>query len=190
MIYNFQNRLAMSKGARLDTDKETIHRLLDGCVSVETACTSLDKIGVDYVAKLRRGAKVYVDAKTRERGCSRYWNGCPEVAIEIWSVMPLGKYKTPPERAKAGWTLDESKITDMILYIWHVQDSEIAYLLPFQNLRMATRKNIRNWMSKYKNDIQDSECWQSRAVFVPVNEVIQAVIATFTGPVHQTSNSK
>lgn len=179
MIYSFQNKLAMSKGARLDTDKETIRNLLDGCVSVETACTRLDKIGVDYIATLRGGAKVYVDAKTRERGCSKYWNGCPEVAIELWSVMPGGKYNTLPERAKVGWTLDEGKVTDMILYIWHTQDSEVAYLLPFQNLRMAARRNIKNWMLKYKNDIQDSGSWQSQAVFVPVNDVVQAIVATF-----------
>jgi hypothetical protein len=190
MIYDFQNKLAMSKGSRLDTDKETIQKLLDGCVLVETACAEMDKIGVDYIATLRMGAKVYIDAKTRDLGCSRYWNGCPEVAIELWSVMPNGKYKIDARCARAGWTLDECKVTDMILYIWHPQDSEVAYLFPFQNLRMAARRNIMDWMLKYKTDIQDSGKWQSKAVFVPVNEVVRSIIETFTEPVHQAPHSR
>lgn len=177
MIYSFNERLRFSKGARQETDAETILSLLDGCVTVEASGVALDKLGVDYIATLRRGAEVFVDAKTRERGCSRYWNGDPELAIERWSVIPGGKYNR--DFPKAGWTLDEQKKTDMILYTFHPSDCEIAFLLPFQSLRIAARRCIDQWEKAYKVDVQDSGSWQSQAVFVPATVVIRAITATF-----------
>ena len=177
MIYSFNERLQFSKGARQATDGETILSLLDGCVTVEASGIELDKQGVDYIATLRRGAEVYVDAKTRERGCSRFWNGNPELAIERWSVMPGGKYNHA--FPKAGWTLDEQKKTDMILYTFHPSDCDIAFLIPFQSLRIAARRHIEQWEKTYKVDVQDSGSWQSQAVFVPAPVVISAVTATF-----------
>ena len=181
LAYDFKEKLAVSKGFRSVDDKETIRKLLKGCETVETASPELDRIGVDYIATLRRDAKVYIDVKTRERGYSKHWKAGPEVAIEMWSVMPGGEYNIPTEQARAGWTLDESKVTDMILYIWNQNDSEVAYLLPFQSLRMAARRNIKDWMSKYKVAIQDSKYWESQAVFVPIDDVIRAVTETFAG---------
>lgn len=180
MTYDFQERLQFSKGSRQETDCSTIMSLLDGCASVSVASEELDRIGVDYIATLRRGAEVYIDAKTRQPGCSKYWKGEPELAIEIWSVMPGGKFNMPLQRAKAGWTLDESKRTDMILYTFDEQDSKIAYLMPFQSLRIAARRNYKLWMSKHKVDIQSSGTWQSMAVFVPSSHVIQALSDTYT----------
>ena len=178
VIYSFTERLQFSKGARQDTDAATILSLLDGCVSVESASVALDKQGVDYVATLRRGSEVFIDAKSRERGCSRFWNGNPELAIERWSVMPGGKYSQASP--KTGWTLDEAKKTDMILYTFDPSDCDIAFLFPFQSLRIAARRNITEWERRFKVDVQDSGSWQSQAVFVPAPDVITAVTSTFT----------
>lgn len=180
MTYDFEERLMFSQGAKQNTDIETIKKLLDGCAEVVPAPIHLDKIGVDYIAELRRGAKVFIDAKTRSSGCSRYWaDKEPELAIEIWSCMPGGKFDTKPERAKTGWTLDEAKITDMILYTFDKKDCNTAFLLPFQPLRIAARRNVKDWLGKYKRDIQTSNKWQSLAVFVPAREVIKAITETF-----------
>ena len=181
LIYNFKDQLTISKGNRSCSDEDTIRRLLAGTVSVVVANENMDKIGVDYIATIRGGAQVFIDIKTREIGCSKYWRSDPELAIEKWSVMPGGKYSIPLDRQKAGWTIDESKITDMVLYVWHPSDSKTAYLLPFQSLRMATRANIAHWMGIYKTDIQDSGKWQSQAVFVPASVVISAINLTFIG---------
>ena len=176
MRYDFKDQLQFSKGRRCNTDISTISAILTGCVSVEPAPAHLDKQGVDYIATLRRGATVYVDAKTRARGCSRYWQtGRPELAIEIWSVMPGGKYETPYSRAKVGWTLDESKITDMVMYTWDESDCTVAYLLSFQTLRMAAANHVATWRRQYKVDIQDSHEWESQAVFVPADVVQDAM---------------
>jgi hypothetical protein len=177
MTYSFDERLMFSKGARQGSDLETIAAILDGCVSVSVASVEMDKLGVDYIATLRKGAQVLIDAKTREKGCSRYWRGQPELAIEIWSVMPGGKYGLTC--GKTGWTLDEAKITDAILYTFDPSDSETVFLLPFQHLRLAARRNVNRWASRYKVDIQDNRSWESQAVFVPASEVVECIRATF-----------
>jgi hypothetical protein len=94
--------------------------------------------------------------------------------------MPGGRFNMPPERAKAGWTVDESKVTDMILYTFDASDCATAFLLPFQSLRMAARRMLKEWRNKFKTDIQTSGGWQSQAVFVPADEVLNAICTTFS----------
>lgn len=184
MTYDFQERLSFSKGERKQSDALTIKALLDGCVTVTESSVAMDRMGVDYIATLRRGAEVFIDAKAREKGCSRYWkNGDPELAIEIWSVMPGGRFGTPRDKAKPGWTIDEAKITDMILYTFSFQDCSTAFLFPFQSLRIAARRMASHWMRRFKVDIQTSGGWQSQAVFVPASEVIQAIELTYSATV-------
>ncbi len=181
MIYDFNQMLEFSKGENQGDDINAIKSLIDGCASVSTSSIELDKIGVDYIATLRRGAEVYVDAKRRQSGCSKFWsNGVPELAIEVWSVMPGGRFNTPRTQAKIGWTLDEQKVTDMILYTFDLQDSKSVYLFPFQSLRMAARRNLNKWKKQFKVDIQTSGSWQSEAVFVPWNVVRDATAETFS----------
>ena len=169
-VYDFQERLTMSQGAAAGTSAQTIIALLDGCVGVVKTDLETDRTGIDYIATLRGGAEVWIDLKTREPGCSRYWNGEPELALEKWSVIP-----TEQNKGKAGWTLDEAKKTHYILYTFDPTDSDRAYLLPFQLLRLAFRQNARNWWRQYKNAPQDSGAWQSSAVFVPASVVIAAI---------------
>lgn len=173
MTYAFSTMLAVSKGQRKHTDAATILAMLEGCIGVRSADLALDIRGVDYIAKLRGGADVYIDAKTRQRGCSKYWGVEPELAVELWSVRP-----SKTQLGKPGWTLDEAKLTDLVLYTWHTDDSERAYLLPFQCLRVAARRNIKRWLCEFKSDVQDSGKWQSEAVFVPASEVIAAINQT------------
>lgn len=195
MIYDFQERLSFSTGSRQQSDADTIMALLDGCVSVRPNITTGNDNGIDFIATLRGGTEVNIDVKTREAGCSRYWRNNraePELAIEKWSVMPHGEYNTPPERAKAGWTIDESKATDMILYTFAPSDSDTAFLLPFQSLRLAARRMINLWMSRFKVDVQRSHRngsrWQSQAVFVPASEVILAIETTFSYTVNTAND--
>lgn len=175
-MHDFKLKLRASRGVRELTDIETLRDLIPGCVSVVKTDTQTDKQGVDYIATLRRGAEIYIDAKTREPGASRYWNGNgPELALEIWSVMPGGKYNTPQERAKVGWTLCEAKQTDMVYYTFDPSDSNNVYLIPFQHLRMALRQNAHNWIKRYRRKTQDSYQWESQCIFVPADVVLKAI---------------
>jgi len=175
-IFNFTKKLAYSQGRRLQTDLDTLSVLIDGCIDIRKTDTATDKNGIDYIAKLRGGTSIGIDAKTREPGCSEYWKyNEPELAPEIWSVMPGGKYGIPRERAKCGWTLDESKTTDYVFCTFDPVDTDHCYLLPFQLYRMAFRRNVRVWRENYKAAIQDSGTWQSMCVFVPVHIVLDAI---------------
>jgi len=176
MAYDFSEMLSFSKGACQLSDLEIIKSILPGCVDVRPASIKMDKAGVDYIATLRRGTEIFIDAKRRAAGCSRYWiNNGPELAIETWSIMPGGKYNMPADKAKAGWTIDEAKMTDLVLYSWDQSDCDYAFLLPFQPLRIATRRELKTWEQNYKIDIQDSGSWESRAVFVPALIVLEAI---------------
>lgn len=178
-VYDFGERMEFSRGQRERSDTALLARIIDGATNVHKTNEHEDRAGVDYVVTLRRGAQVFVDAKTRTRGCSRWWNNGPELALEIWSVMPGGRYKTPSEYQKTGWTLNEQSPVDLILFTFHQSDSEKVYLLPFQLLRMAFRRNVSAWSSAYKVDIQssswDRNSWQSMAVFVPASIVVSAI---------------
>lgn len=174
-MHDFGMKLAFSRGVRELTDMETLQALIPGCTSVIKTDVQLDKTGVDYIATLRRGAQIYIDAKTREPGAGRWWKDGPELALEVWSVKPGGKYQTPREQAKVGWTLCEEKQTDLIYYTFDPTDSNEVFLIPFQHLRIAFRQYWPTWSKRYHVKLQDSRYWQSECVFVPAEVVIKAI---------------
>lgn len=170
MTYHFEERLAWSFGQRQESDLETIKELIPGCASVRVGTVAEDRAGIDYVAVLRRGAEIFIDAKNRSAGCSGFWTNGPELALEIWSVMPDGG-----SQGKTGWTLDEAKRTDMVLFGFDASDSDVVYLVGFQSLRIAFRNNIREWMEQFKVSIQQSDGWKSQSIFVPAAVVLNAI---------------
>ena len=180
--YDFQERLAFSFGEQRDTDLATIQAMIDGCVSVTQADEKLDRSGVDYIARLRRGAELLIDAKTRDRGCSKWWvQGVPELALETWSARPGGKFGIARDRAKVGWTLCEAKNVDLILFKFHPDDSRKVYLACFQLLRMAFRRNLGKWSGQFNTGVQSSSSWESECLFVPANVVYAAMLEASVG---------
>ena len=174
--YDFHERLEFSMGEQKDSDHATIKAMIDGCVSVEDSSQILNLAGVDYVARLRRGAEVLIDSKTRSRGCRRFWtNDEPELALEVWSVRPGGKFHIREGNQKTGWTLCEAKKVDLILFKFHPEDFCQVYLVSFQLLRMAFRRNFTAWRKAFRTDVQSSSRWESECVFVPVNAVFEAM---------------
>lgn len=183
-VYSFSEKLQYSRGVSESTHPETIRKLIAGCVSVSKAPLELDRLGIDYVAELRRGAKVNIDLKSRDKGCSRHWRPVnpiystarePELALEIWSVRPSDRNP----KGRVGWTLDESKLTDYTLHIFDHSDTREVFLLPFQLLRMAFIRNYKTWRKQFSKsngrDIQNSGTWESECVFVPAWMVLDAI---------------
>ena len=176
MIHDFDTKFQWSKGQAQQDDIHTLLSMIIGSLSVHPCPPAEDRNGNDYCATLRRGATILIDAKNRAPGCSRYWrNGEPELALEFWSVMPDGKYHVT--HPKTGWTLCEKKLTDLIFFKFAPQDSKQVFLVSYQLLRIAFRRNAARWKHQFKVDIQDSGRWQSEAVFVPANEVLSAISA-------------
>ena len=177
MIHDFQSNLAYSLDANTGFDLAILKNKIDGCVDVQKTDVETDKTGVDYVATLRRGATINIDGKTRKQGASRYWRyGEPELALEIYSVVP-SEYN----QGKIGWTLNESSPVDLILFTFDSSDSNMFYLLPFQHLRMAFRRNGRYWAKKYGIKTEYSNSWRSQAIFVPASVVISALSIEMVG---------
>ena len=149
--------------------------MVPGCVRVERANKTHDLRGVDYYAELESGIRLGIDTKTRSPGCSAYWaTDEPEIALETWSEVPANGAS-----GRIGWTLDQSKITDLVLYTYPPQDCDRCYLFGFHHLRAAFHANGRDWVLDYKCAKQKTEengrSWQSECVFVPVT-IVQAAI--------------
>jgi hypothetical protein len=178
--YNFFEMLEYSRGVREQTDLDTIAAMIDGCIDVTKTDVEMDRQGVDYIATLRGGATVLVDAKTRTAGCSRWWRNGPELALEKWSVRPENG-----QNGKTGWTLCETKQVDYILFTFDPSDSSEVFLYPFQLLRLTFRRNLSTWYGskKYKVDVQNSGTWRSECVFMPEQIVFNALREVMVGRV-------
>lgn len=170
-VYGFDERLAFSMGRRSETDLQTIKTMLPTCEQVEVADTAEDRRGVDYVATVRGGRRLAVDAKARERGCSYWWRAEPDLALEMWSDIGA---------QRPGWTYDGAKQTDLVFFTFDPSDTDLRYLISWPMLFVAFRKNARYWTRKYKKGIQNSvgangREWRSQCVFVPASVVLQAL---------------
>lgn len=171
----WNEKLEYSLGQQQDFDIEILKKHIPSCKSVEKTDLETDKSGVDYVATLSSGAKVFIDAKTREAGASRYWkHGEAELALERWSVIDK----------KIGWTLSTETNVDYILYTFDKSEWDKYYFLPFQLLRKAFIEYGRKWLDEYndgRQKIQYSDGWRSAAIFVPASVVVNAIRDIMTG---------
>lgn len=172
--YSFDERLEFSKGRKLETDQATIKEMVAGATAVRQSTRNEERLGIDYVATLRGGAEVFIDAKARQAGCSRYWrHQQPELSLEKWSVTP----ESSGGAGKVGWTLSEVKSTDLILFTFAPDDCLDCYLLPFQHLRLAFRRNVSEWESLFGLKTQSTDGrYQSACICVPVDLVFDAMI--------------
>lgn len=184
LINDFNQKLQYSLGEQQNFDHEILKRHIPNCERIEKTDIETDKTGIDYIAVINDGVhpggtKIYIDAKTRERGCSKYWhNGEPELAIETWSVVGSQYNKAVP-----GWTFKTNTNVDYILYTFHESDSKQYFFIPFQLLRKAARENYSDWIKRYplKRQNQTSGRYQSEAMFVPASVVLEAIRKTMIG---------
>ena len=97
-------------------DKDLIVDVIPGCANVVKTKPNVDKLGVDYIAVLKDGSEVTIDAKTRRPGSSKFWkSGEPELCLERYSVV---------EQKKIGWLFKSSTIhPDYILYTFDRNDT-------------------------------------------------------------------
>ena len=179
MDNSFAGKLEFSLGAREQFDITLLLSAISKCEAVEKTDVETDKSGSDYEATLKGGARVFIDAKARESGASKYWkHGEPELALELWSVCPEAG-----RAGKIGWTLSTKSNVDLILYTFDRKDSDRYYLMPFQHLRMAFQRNGPEWVKRYgrKKQTSDKGKWKREACFVPASVVLNAVMAEMTG---------
>lgn len=164
----FNDCLAFSLGEREAVDAEILKELIPDCVKVDKTDVEMDKSGIDYIATLKDGSTVTIDAKTRRPGAKKWWNyGEPELPLEKYSVVEI---------KEIGWLFKDSKVhPDYILFTFDKSDTDKCYFIPYTLLRKACYRNGREWKAKYPLKVQPNIGYSSNALMVPASVVINAV---------------
>ena len=174
-IADFDADLEFSKSALcLKSDIETIKSMIPRCTGVEKAPEDLDRLGIDYIAHLegKDGCPKYIDVKTRRDKCKGYWTlGQPELALETISVVG-----SRSRTEKIGWTLDTAKQTNLVLFKFHPDDTEYAYMFSFDQLRIAFELKKEEWKRTFRWSRQPNDGYLSECIFVPVRIVTKAIV--------------
>lgn len=175
--FSFDERLAMSAGVSVSDDiSALLLERVPGALAIDKACTRDDRSGTDYWIRHARGTPISVDVKVRGKDPVESY-GRDDLALETWSVIG----------SKIGWTLDETKRTDYVL--WWFTPTRRWVLVPFVQLQAAFRKRQDEWMELYRVEKQQtvgagrSSGWQSECVFVPRREIWAAIYTDFGGQI-------
>lgn len=168
--FSFGERMAMSNGVVATCDvAEVLKRMIPGAKKVNKSSAEDDKRGVDWWVDTACGDSLAVDAKVREMDYSL--RGSDDLALETWSVVGQ----------KIGWTLDESKRCDFVVWLW--KDTGRFCLMSFPMLCHAFRQNVEAWRTAYRpfkqRSVRGSLTWESECVFVPRSVVWRAIEAEF-----------
>ena len=172
--YGFNERLAFSQSESSNGEVGSIlvaH--VPTAVRAWVATKEQDKTGIDWFVELSSGRVVGVDCKIREEDYSLRDPAKDDVALETWSKV---------EQRKVGWTLDESKRCDYILWLW--KDTGRWMLVPFLYLLEVFRENKRKWIQQYGESTQftpSKNAWHSNCIFVPRKELWAEIYKKFGG---------
>jgi hypothetical protein len=184
--YDFAERLEMSQGICAEKSIEFILlKNIPGATRVERAEKRDDRNGTDYWVHHSRGKPYSVDVKNREEDYSMKpgRNAADDLALETWSVV---------EARSVGWTRNESKMTDYILWYW--QDSGRWCLVPFAMLCGVFQEFWRQWRKEFQTNVQKSykgaQQWHSECVFVPRHLVWESIYQRYAGTTFNELKSK
>lgn len=176
--YTFADCSVMSDGILASASVEAI--LLDnipGAIQVNRATRRDDRNGTDYWVGRNCDRPLSIDAKVRRQD---WWRRHPkedDLALELWSVV---------EKEVIGWTFNERKQTDYILWLW--QDTGRWCLVPFPMLCAVANDNREEWSNAYRHDTQHTPRsngypggYHSECIFVPRNVVWRAIYERYSG---------
>ena len=174
IVYEFDERLAMSQGASENISIEKI--LLDqipGALNVNPSHEKNDRNGVDFWVEHESGKHLGIDCKVREEDWAL--KGFDDIALETFSVV---------EKNIKGWTLNQEKRTDYILWFW--KETGRWMLIPFPMLLAAFSKRVTAWSKVYKKAKQktyrsNGNHYHSECVFVPRRDLWAAIYEDFSG---------
>ena len=161
--YDFQERMLWSQGFQGAGIGRILRDRIPGCHAIEQAQENADRSGTDYWALRQDLPPLSIDVKVRSKDCQNFGND--DLALETWSVLN----ETP------GWTRNEKKRTDFVLWFW--QDTGRFFLISFPALCKTFSRYWQEWSQCYCTAIQDSGNWRSECVFVPRSVVIAKVNA-------------
>lgn len=161
--FDFNNQLVMSTGTAANrTIGEILLDTIPGSVRAIQALSVHDKQGVDWWIDMKSGERLAIDCKIREDDpIPRFGAHCDDVALETWSVV---------EKKAIGWSLDDTKKTDYIFWLW--KDTGRWCIVPFPLLVKAFKSKKDAWMQSYRVARQNTNSrYHSECVFVDRREM-------------------
>lgn len=152
-IHDFQTKKEFSEGL---INTSVLNELVanvaaaSGYVAASREC---DKHGTDFWIKRKHGLPpLSVDMKNRDY-CPISRFGTDDVCIETTSVY-VGPSKPPYEdeyRETVGWTLNEKKRTDYVIYTWPAGEGKRRYwIVPFPFLCTVAQRNWKQWSREFR----------------------------------------
>lgn len=144
---------------------------IPGAVHVYPARQKDDKNGTDWWVTHRSGYALSVDCKIRSTDFLP--KGCDDLALESYSVV---------EHKKPGWTRDDRKRTDYVLWLW--SDTRRWCLVPFPMLCAVYSQRWQLWRTKYRTERQytpEYGGYYSECTFVPRKVVWREIYLQYSG---------
>lgn len=171
--YDFTGQLLFSHGV---CEKEGIADILidniPNVIEIKKATLNEDKNGTDFWAVREGLPALSIDVKIRKTDPIKFNPPEDDLALETFSVL---------ENKTIGWTRNESKRTDYILWYW--TQTKRWCLIPFPLLCRIFQENWQIYRKKYKTRQQQSERWKSECVFVPRREIWAEIYRKYSGNV-------
>jgi hypothetical protein len=184
-FYDFIERLEFSEGVELtETMLQHIFHSIPAAKKIEKARNiNEDLNGTDYWVHRHHGLpSISIDMKNREI-CPIEQSWGDDVCIETTS-----QYRGPQNgkwldsyRMVPGWTVNEKKRTDLIVYTWpHHADLFGAdyvrfWILYFPHLCAASLRHWREWASRYGEKPTPNRNYITLNTYVPRKVVTEAI---------------
>lgn len=158
--YSFTERMRMSDGVSVTRNvQEILCENIPGATRAERANAQDDRHGTDWWVLHESGKRLSIDYKVREQDWAATHPREDDLALETWSVV---------EGGKVGWTRDEDKRTDYVLWLW--KDTGRWCLVPFPMLCAVFSEKWEEWKAQYKTRPQETPeygGYHSECTFVP-----------------------
>jgi hypothetical protein len=164
--FDFNNQLVMSTGTAANrTIGEILLETIPGSVRAIQALSVHDKQGVDWWLDMKSGERLAIDCKIRyDDPIQLFGKHRDDVALETWSVV---------EKKVIGWTLDETKKTDYIFWLW--KPTGRWCVVPFHLLVKAFKAKKEQWMQVYpvrkQKTVRPNSIYHSECVYVNRREM-------------------
>jgi hypothetical protein len=165
--FDFARQLAISDSPAVAALVEPfLRKRFPGALAFRRAHETNDRAGADVIVEFPHCQFRFVDLKVRT--CDYRARGKADVALEVWSNR---------ERGTPGWALDESKVTDWLLFVW--VDTGRMLMLDARAVRAVTKSNLRRWQAV--NQCADQQTvgragnYSSNVIFVPTDDLVELV---------------
>lgn len=173
--YGFAEQMILADGLCKTKDVQNILLgYIPGACKAFKAGKENDRSGVDWWVEHNSGKFLGIDCKIRTGDYSVKDKRKDDLALEIWSVV---------EKQIPGWTLQESKRTDYVLWVW--MDTGRWCLVPFLMLSTVFKLFKDEWRLTYQwnrqRTIGNDRDYHSECVFVPRREVWAKIYEIYSG---------